>query len=398
MASIISLRTLKTKTTNIIRMKNKLLTLAVLSFTGYLAQAQVGINTSIAQATLDVVGFPTVTNKLDGIIAPRLSLSQLIAKTYASAQTGAMVYVTNINVTPTGQASNVAAPGYYYFDGAKWIGQNGTDWHVTGNKDNEVSTVVETLGSVPASASYLGTQGTTDDLVIASGNKTHAVLDTAGGLSGGGENGSSLSWGSGNSVNATSNNIALGKGNTASASGANFPAIAIGQNNNAAGGGKVFGTSNSTLSAVNFAFGAFNTTGNSVAVAVGHTNDATNGGFAFGANNVVSLNNFAFGSNNKVSGISGAIAIGINGTAVADQSVYANSSHVFLGQGNADTTVLGINMLPTATSTSGAAIQMKGISVAANADCTSVEEGAIRYNSNTHKHEGCNGTKWAPFN
>ncbi|MFP3802707.1 hypothetical protein, partial [Paraburkholderia sp. SIMBA_027] len=86
-----------------IRMKNKLLTLAVLSFTGYLVQAQVGINTAPPQATLDVTGFPTVTGKLDGIIAPRLSISQLVAKTYTSAQTGAMVYVTIIDATPTGQ-------------------------------------------------------------------------------------------------------------------------------------------------------------------------------------------------------------------------------------------------------------------------------------------------------
>ncbi|MFP3597788.1 hypothetical protein [Chryseobacterium sp. SIMBA_029] len=328
-------------------MKNKLLTLAVLSFTGYLVQAQVGINTALPQATLDVTGFPTVTGKLDGIIAPRLSISQLVAKTYTSAQTGAMVYVTIIDATPTGQTSNVVTPGYYYFDGAKWVGQTGTDWHTVGNGDNEVSTVAETLGNAPASANYLGTQGATDNLVVSSGNKTHAVLDTAGGLSGGGENGSSLSWGSGNSINATSNNIALGRGNTATASAANFPAIAIGQNNNAAGGGKAFGTSNSTLQAVNFAFGAFNTTGNTVAVAVGHTNNATNGGFAFGANNVVSLNNFAFGSNNTVSGTA-SVAIGINGTSVGNQSTYANTAHVFSGQGAVGTAItdVGINVTP----------------------------------------------------
>jgi len=363
-------------------MKNKLLTLAVLSFTGCLINAQVGINTNLAQATLDVAGFPTNTSKPDGIIAPRLSLSQLAAKTYAAAQTGALVYVTSVNATPVGPTINVTTPGYYYFDGAIWQKQTGTEWQIKGNAVGEISTTAEVLGAAPASANYLGPKGAAD-LVMISANKVHAVLDAAGGLSGGGENASYLSWGSANIINSTSNNIALGKGNTATTTGANFPAIAIGSLNTATGGGKVFGTSNTAVSSNNFAFGAFNTTGNSIAVAVGHTNNATNGGFAFGANNVVTLNNFAFGSNNNVSGTSGAIAIGVGGTSLTNQSTYANNAHVFSGQGTVGTalTDVGINVSPNSTNYAdlevSKAVQIK--SSATRPTCDASNAGSIIY-------------------
>jgi len=363
-------------------MKNKLLTLAVLSFTGYLTNAQVGINTGLPQATLDVVGFPTNASKPDGIIAPRLSLSQLAAKTYAAAQTGALVYVTSVNATPVGPTINVTTPGYYYFDGAVWQKQTGTEWQIKGNAVGEISTTVEVLGAAPASANYLGPKGAAD-LVMISANKVHAVLDAAGGLSGGGETASHLSWGSANIINSTSNNIALGKGNTATTTGVNFPAIAIGSLNTATGGGKVFGTSNTAVSSSNFAFGAFNTTGNSIAVAVGHTNNATNGGFAFGANNVVTLNNFAFGSNNNVSGTSGAIAIGVGGTSMANQSTYANNAHVFSGQGAVGTalTDVGINVSPNSTNYAdlevSKAVQIK--SSATRPTCDASNAGSIIY-------------------
>ncbi|MGG5210814.1 hypothetical protein ACQWU4_17990 [Chryseobacterium sp. MIQD13] len=480
-------------------MKNRLFTIAAMSLC-FGVSAQVGINIGQGQATLDVVGFPSNTSKMDGIIAPRLTETDLNKKTYGAAQTGALVYVTLADIAPAGQTVNVTAPGYYYFDGTVWVkvssgssagtvtgfssgnlsplftttvtnpttnpalafaltnapantifgnntasagapsyfsastlplngdvtgtlgtttvvkingsplgtttgatnGQvlafNGTnwspltlaaqptDWHITGNIAGEISTTTEVLGAAPASANYLGPKGAAD-LVMISANKVHAVLDAGGGLSGGGENASSLSWGSTNTVNSTSNNIALGKGNTATTSGANFPAVAIGSNNNVAGGGKAVGNNNSTLSNANFAFGAFNTTGNSIAVAVGHTNNATNGGFAFGANNTVTLNNFAFGSNNNVSGTAGSIAIGVGGTSVANQSTYANTTHVFSGQGAVGSVIsdVGINMTPNLTNYAdlevSKAVQIK--STATRPTCDASNAGSIIYEVTT---------------
>lgn len=86
-----------------------------------LAFSQVGIGTETPNATLDVVGKPTETTALDGIIAPRITGDQLRAKTYTTDQTGALVYVTAADTTPAGQTINVITPGYYYFDGTKWI-------------------------------------------------------------------------------------------------------------------------------------------------------------------------------------------------------------------------------------------------------------------------------------
>ncbi len=86
------------------------------------ANAQVGINTTTPQATLDIIGKPSSPTSLDGMIPPRLTGNQLRAKTYTAAQTGATVYVTAADTAPAGQTINVRVPGYYYFDGTVWNG------------------------------------------------------------------------------------------------------------------------------------------------------------------------------------------------------------------------------------------------------------------------------------
>ncbi|MDR0802791.1 hypothetical protein [Fluviicola sp.] len=78
-------------------------------------------------ATLQVLGNPGVATSLDGIIAPVLSGSNLAAKTYTSAQRGAIVYITgtvslqNISDNPT-QLGNIyqMGNGYFFFDGTQW--------------------------------------------------------------------------------------------------------------------------------------------------------------------------------------------------------------------------------------------------------------------------------------
>jgi len=96
----------------------------ILLFAGFFIQAQVGINTSNPQATLDVNGKPTDNTALDGIIAPRITGDQLRAKTYTAAQTGAMVYVSTADTAPAGQTIDVTTAGYYYFNGTKWVTYN----------------------------------------------------------------------------------------------------------------------------------------------------------------------------------------------------------------------------------------------------------------------------------
>ncbi|WP_126652409.1 hypothetical protein [Chryseobacterium aureum] len=373
-------------------MKNKLLTIALLSF-GFTTFAQVGINTSQAQATLDVAGSPSNTSKLDGVIAPRLTGVQLKAKSYTTAQTGAIVYVTAAEASPTGQTVEVVSPGYYYFDGTKWGSLSGS-WRTVGNAGTTATTAA--LGTDIGTGNYLGT---TDgqNLVWATQKNVKGILDINGTLQGGNSNSAtgsfaSFTWGSNNTLtNSTSSNIALGKDNTVSAQG-NFPAVAIGLNNTANNGAKVIGNNNTATGANNLVFGNLNTVTGLTGLTVGN-NHNNSGGIAIGSGNTTSLNNIAVGSANTATGTE-AFAIGFSGQAAAGQIVYANKEHVFFNKGNGTDTIVGINMAPTAATSTGAALQMKGIASGANAACTTAEEGAIRYNTSSRVHEGCNGTNW----
>jgi len=373
-------------------MKNKLLTITLLSI-GLSASAQVGINISQPQATFDIVGSPSNTSKFDGVIAPRITGIQLKAKNYTTAQTGAIVYVTSVEAAPTGQTVDVVSPGYYYFDGTKWGSLSGS-WRTVGNAGTTATSAV--LGTDIGTGNYLGTNDG-QNLVLATQKNVKGVLDINGTLQGGNSNSAagpyaSLTWGSNNTLtNSTSSNVALGKDNTVSAQG-NFPAVAIGLNNTANNGAKVIGNNNSATGANNLVFGNLNTVTGLTGLTVGN-NHTNSGGIAIGSGNTTSLNNVAVGSANTATGTE-AFAIGFSGQAAAGQMVYANKEHVFFNKGNGTDTILGINMAPTAATSTGAAIQMKGVASGANASCTTAEEGAIRYNTSTRVHEGCNGTNW----
>jgi len=140
------------------------------------AFAQVGINTDTPAATFDVVGKPTVTSALDGIIAPRIDGAQLRAKAYTAAQTGALVYVTAADTAPAGQTVNVTSTGYYYFDGTVWVkpagsGGSGTDLDgVVGNEVLDATTnggLVRAGGGTASNPYTLGlTSGTTSGQVM----------------------------------------------------------------------------------------------------------------------------------------------------------------------------------------------------------------------------------------
>ena len=86
---------------------------------GYGISAQVGINTETPKSTLDVQAStdPTVP---DGIIPPRLTGNQLLAKeaAYNSAQNGAIVFVTEPRTITTGAVKTlgVTTAGTYIYD------------------------------------------------------------------------------------------------------------------------------------------------------------------------------------------------------------------------------------------------------------------------------------------
>lgn len=88
--------------------------------------AQIGINTDKPSTTFQVVGSPDDPNTVDGIIAPRLKLSELYAKRakYGIEQKGTIVYINNIDLTveqiTDADYRYITVEGYYFFDGKTW--------------------------------------------------------------------------------------------------------------------------------------------------------------------------------------------------------------------------------------------------------------------------------------
>ena len=105
------------------------------------ANAQVAIGTmDEPKATLDVVASSSLT-AADGVIPPRVSLAQLFIKNgaYGTAQTGAIVYVNDVDGQPiSGKTAAVTTVGYYYFDGANWQALSGGE--SGGNRPNLIVT------------------------------------------------------------------------------------------------------------------------------------------------------------------------------------------------------------------------------------------------------------------
>jgi len=92
--------------------------------------SQVGIDTETPKATLQVMGKASDPAKADGIIAPRLTGSELKAKdaAYGANQNAALVYVTTpLATTDTSTKTiNVISSGYYYYDAPNnvWVKMN----------------------------------------------------------------------------------------------------------------------------------------------------------------------------------------------------------------------------------------------------------------------------------
>lgn len=90
--------------------------------TALLSNAQVGIGTATPAATLDIVADAATTTVVDGIIAPRLSLAALVAKSavYGAGQEGTIVYIDDATGATNAATALISSTGYYYFDGAIW--------------------------------------------------------------------------------------------------------------------------------------------------------------------------------------------------------------------------------------------------------------------------------------
>jgi len=116
--------------------KNFYLAIALLGFSVSLnaqtAKKGVGIKTDAPQTTLDVRAEVADASMPDGVLVPRLTVTELNAKSaaYGADQNGALVFVTSNTQGGAGtKVENVKDPGFYYYDAtaSKWKGVGGGD-------------------------------------------------------------------------------------------------------------------------------------------------------------------------------------------------------------------------------------------------------------------------------
>ncbi|GAA4160343.1 hypothetical protein GCM10022217_24220 [Chryseobacterium ginsenosidimutans] len=103
--------------------------------------AQVGVNTTAPNSTMDISakrdtsGNIVDNTQLIGLQAPRLTRAELTANTatYGANQKGAQIYITDVSGgTAAGQRVNITTTGYYTFDGTLWQKMQDTNIY-TGN-------------------------------------------------------------------------------------------------------------------------------------------------------------------------------------------------------------------------------------------------------------------------
>lgn len=148
-----------------------LVLLCLLSFTLSVSGQNIGINSTgaspHASAILDVDAAPS-NNK--GLLVPRIPLSAInVAAPVASPATSLLVY----NTASAGTGSLAVVPGFYYWDGAKWVrlqitSGSSQDWSLTGNAGTNPST--NFLGTTDNQDMVVRTNNVEKMRVTASGN------------------------------------------------------------------------------------------------------------------------------------------------------------------------------------------------------------------------------------
>jgi hypothetical protein len=134
----------------------KYITTAIIAFAGLFAQAQnVGINNSgttpNTSTILDLNTGNTFTSPNGkGLLLPNIALTSITdATTIATPATSLFIY----NTATAGVSPNNVIPGFYYWNGAKWVAFMGTgsnNWALTGN------------GGTTAAANFMGSTDAND--------------------------------------------------------------------------------------------------------------------------------------------------------------------------------------------------------------------------------------------
>ncbi|PQA90678.1 hypothetical protein B0A69_20335 [Chryseobacterium shigense] len=98
------------------------LTVVLASVLSNAALAQIGINTPMPIASLDIVAKRTDGSTAEGVLPPRLSGEEIKAgdSQYTENHAGTIVYASAAVRVPSSKTANITAAGLYYYDGKMW--------------------------------------------------------------------------------------------------------------------------------------------------------------------------------------------------------------------------------------------------------------------------------------
>ncbi|KAB1232262.1 hypothetical protein [Chryseobacterium viscerum] len=117
-------------------MKRNLVFIGLLTVSSFM-YSQVGINTPTPRATLDITAKTSDGSSPEGVIFPKLTGDEIKSADahYGADQVGTIIFATlGVSSREVGsKTENIDTPGYYYFDGVKWMKIKENSWNIEGN-------------------------------------------------------------------------------------------------------------------------------------------------------------------------------------------------------------------------------------------------------------------------
>lgn len=151
----------------------------ILLFFPFFALAQVGVNTTMPNAALDV------SSANHGLLIPRIALASATdIVNVVNPQGDALTASTLVyNTATAGIFPNQVVPGFYYWNGSRWIAVSGTnDWTLNGNTAISTPAIPATYGTstIGPTENFIGTTDNNDVTIGTSNTERMRILHTSG--------------------------------------------------------------------------------------------------------------------------------------------------------------------------------------------------------------------------